>query len=345
MVDTVKYKPHLDVTDLFLLAQFDGRKADYNIPEYALDDYGRDYTERVAQLQADGYLRFAEPKEALQTLTIPKLKEILREHGQKISGNKDELITRITANIAAENFSAKVPQVLVATAAGRRELETRTAYLENRQENYGFLNSEIARLEGTVAPEEILERLFAREISACGTRHDFGSLYIKYFSWRRYLKKRGRTTEALTALLSAVYIKLTGMEDGNSVTDYQSLSYFFTDTCWRELDAERTVLKLSDEKLCALFNQAVKQTAKVTFSYFTVADMQEIILERLRGEENLLEKFAPRRREPQENSPAYTYFQPASLRRPIEISTVGNTASGCLLPCLMIFLTVLALCK
>ena len=85
-------KPRLPVVDLLLLNHFNGRRADYVLPEYLIEEYGRDWSARVNKLLANGYLTFAEPQEALNSLTIPKLKEILREHGQKLSGKKSQLI-------------------------------------------------------------------------------------------------------------------------------------------------------------------------------------------------------------------------------------------------------------
>ena len=69
----------LPVRDLLLLAEFDGRQEGYRIPEYALEDFGHDYPKRLTRLEAGGYLTFAAPQDALKSLTIPKLKEILRE--------------------------------------------------------------------------------------------------------------------------------------------------------------------------------------------------------------------------------------------------------------------------
>ena len=91
-----------------------------------------------------------EPSEALSSLTILKLKEILREHGQKLSGKKSELIARILEHVPLEDLP--LPKVYALIAAACHELDTRSFYIENRQMNYGFMNSELAELESSNAP-------------------------------------------------------------------------------------------------------------------------------------------------------------------------------------------------
>lgn len=335
-------KPRLPVIDLLLLNHFNGRRADYVLPEYLIEEYGRDWSARVNKLLANGYLTFAEPQEALNSLTMPKLKEILREHGQKLSGKKSQLITRIIETVPLE--ALQVPKVYALTAVGRHELDSRSFYIENQQMNYGFMNSELAELEQDTPPDLILEKLFARNILKHSLDKDFAELYLEYFSARKFFKQHGRDDEALTALLKGIYFRLTGMQNGNNVGDYQWLEYCFNEAFWHELDAEKTSRNLSDEDLRQLFTHTVEPQA-VPFSYFDVPTMTDLILDRLHGQEGLLARYAARSRKPNARSRDYVYFAPDTPSEPIIIQSKAAASSGCLLPCLFVLAVVVAFCQ
>ena len=154
-------------------------------------------------------------------------------------------------------------------------------------------------------------------------------MFIKYLSLNVYLKNHGRHEDALKALLSGVYVRLTGMNDNYFINDYAAMSYFFDDPLWRDLDAARTTLNLSDAELIRTFEIAAAQVPKVPFSYFSLDTMKKILLDKLHGQENLLDRYASRRN------------TPPSSERVENIPVLKSGGTGCLLPCL-IFLLILA---
>lgn len=332
----------LPVIDLLLLERFDGRRLDYVIPEYEIDDYGRDYQQRVQHLLAGGWLEVASVQVALKFLPIPQLKEILRANRQKVSGKKDELLTRILENIPPEKYSEQVPRVYSATALGRRELVTRSFYIENKQENYGFLNSELAELEPDNEPEKIFDKLFTRDILKHTLAQDFQSLAATYNLQQTYLKKHGRTDEALVALLNEIYLRLSGMSDGNQVLDYEFLEWVFKDSVWqRELDTYRTTLNLSDNELADKFKSAV--SLQLPFSYFDKPTMCKIILDRLHGQENLHKRYANQRNKhysTNQHSEYPSQNQRVTYALPTKTPTKA-TGAGCLLPCLVVLILII----
>ena len=346
MLEKIKRREPLPVIELLLLDKFNGRRTDYILPAYELDEYGYDWSMRVQKLVRKGYLRIAEPQDALQALTVPELKNILRVNGQKLSGKKAELIARIAKNISAEKYSDQVPKIYSVTEIGRHELETRAFYLENKQMSYGFLNSELANLEKNTAPEMIFEKLFARDFLKHATAQNYHSLANTYERYRIYLKKHGRDEEALTALLSMIYLRLSGMADGNQVLEYHFLSWVFEDALWRrELDGDRTAMNLSDAEIETRF-EAATESMNLPFTYFDKTTVIEIILERLHGQENLFGRYSSRRRLPNENSPAYEYYS-GKRNRSIEVSVSNGPAanSGCFLPCIIFFAIILIVIK
>ena len=299
----------LSITNLLLLNEVDGLQ----------EDYVKENLSRVEELMGAGYLKIAPPEETLNFLTIPQLKEILRSNNQKVSGSKNELIERILSNIAVEKYSTYLPKIYMATEKGRNELETRWAYIENQRGNYGFLNSEIAALEETNSSEAILEKLFVRDIVKHGAAKDFGLLRNKYYDVHRFLKKRGRLVDSVTALLTALYFDFTGMGNNNTVGEYTNLNYAFETSLWSELDKERTALNLTDAELILLFDDAVSAAVKPPFSYFEIDIIKEMILARLHGQQNLLERYKEFSKKPREDSTEYNY---------VELNKSYNSADG-----------------
>ena len=267
----------LPVNELLLLGELDGRV------EVSADT-------RAEKLIAKGYLVI---EKRLDSLTIPELKEILRRNNQKLSGNKAELIKRIVENVPAENYADNLPNTYVATDKGRLELSERYAYIENQKMQYGFLNSEIAELEGKMTSDKILEERFLRDITKHGAAKNYGLLRNTYYNLGQYFRKRGRTEEYLRSLLSVIYYDLSGAGNNNSRCDYATMDCVFETSVWKEIDKARTELNLTDEGLNKLFDEAVEISVKVPFPYFDTSIMKKMILGRLRGETNLLQRYSP----------------------------------------------------
>lgn len=302
----------LSVIDLLLLGEYDGKSADYELPFTKIETYGQDYKRRVENLVASGYLACYSGEDNLNKLNLTTLKEILRSNGQKVSGKKDELVTRIIEKVPAEKYVDGLPKIYTTTAKGCRELSERYAYIENQKMQYGFLNSEISEVEkeGNLSSDAVLEKLFLRDITKHGSARDYGLLRNTYYNLGQYFKKRGRIEEYLRSLLSVIYYDLSGVGNDNSVEDYAAMDWALETSIWTEIDKARTALNYSDEELLKLFDEAVEISVKVPFSYFDVATMKKIILDRLRGEINLLQKYKKfSRRQPKRSS--YSYMENA----------------------------------
>lgn len=315
MLEPLRASELLSVIDLLLLNEYDGKPEGYELSGYKLEEYGRDYRKRVQRLINDGYLKIATPEELLKSLTVPTLKDILRANGQKLSGNKSELISRIVKNVQPEKYAGQIPRLYTATSRGRQELDWRSVYVENQRQQYRFLNSEIAAVEasllakGEYSAGRVFEELFLRDTVKHGAAHDFGMLGSAYYGMSQFLKRHGRQEESVTAMLIMLYLGLSGMGNNNSVEQYEALSWIMDARVWSDLDKARTALNLSDDAVKAKFDDAVKLCAvKPPFAYFSVETMKTIIIDRLHGQMNLLERYRPYRNEPREGNSRYVYY-------------------------------------
>lgn len=316
-------KEKLSVRDLFVLVNFVGREVGETLNEYEIEDCGRDYLDRVDWLIIHGYLTYADPPDALQALTIPELKEILRANGQKLSGKKDDLIARIIETCTDYD----VPKVYAATERGNAELEARDYFFENKRMCYDFLNSEIESAEADCAKP--LLKLFLRDRIKHAAASNFSRLAYTYAKYGKYLRNHGEDDDALRSYLEAIYIRLSGMGDCDSIIAYEDLEATIDDELWRQIDSLRTALNLSDEELAARFYEAQKSTRPLTFSYFTPKEMLALILDKLHGQENLFERYKPQRQIEKRNS----FYK-------VETSS----GSGCLVVVLMVLILIIGGC-
>ena len=73
-----------------------------------------------------GYLKSATTADKLYTLTAPELKNILKEHGLKVTGKKDDLVSRIAGNISASEYSSHVSidECIIRTEKGKEYYDT-----------------------------------------------------------------------------------------------------------------------------------------------------------------------------------------------------------------------------
>lgn len=94
-------------------------------PQFWLEKYAVENPEQVLKsLEQRGFVCVAPIADGLQNMKVPQLKEILRANGLKVSGAKDDLVKRISENIAEETLQTTIKErYYTATELGKKELE------------------------------------------------------------------------------------------------------------------------------------------------------------------------------------------------------------------------------
>lgn len=356
----------LYISDVFLLDYFNQRKTDYELAEYQIETYGSDYKERLSYLYDHGFLTIAGLEETLTALTIPELKNILRTFNLKLSGKKQDLVARIVDTVPSEKIKDSLPKLYALTSKGSQFLLEHKAFIDNKKQGYGFLNNEIFATEkilatrGTLDSDGVFFYLFQRNVVKHGKNKDFDSLKHTYYQLSLWYKKKQDFGEALKNLLASMYLDLSGMGDDNTVYSYRfRMESVFGETMpWQTLDNLITVLKIKESDFPDYFQRAIDYCAIAPpFSYFSAETMINIILDRLRGQENLLERYEQERNIPDEHSSEYDYWnfdKRLNLEVPAvskhseseeelktassSISSQAPVASGCLIPCILLVL-------
>ncbi len=355
----------LSVKDAFLLSLCDGAKKNNPITtKQWLDEIGKDYLQRIDWFMQNGYLTYCESSEALNKMKVSDLKDILKKNGEVLTGKKDELIKRIIEKIPVDHYGDSLEKVYKITDLGKKEIEERSVYIDNKKFGFSFSINEIEEAEklykqkGNNDKTAIMGYLIDNNLNKLSSQKHFGLLRNEYHRLHVYYLKKGKKEKALEALLTTLYLDLSGMENNNGVSKYELLGVFLDTTLWGVLQEQLKDLNIDTNQLQGLFFESTnKCVTKLPFRYFEPNIMFQIMIDRLNGEQNLLEKYARYSNRPDPNNPNYNFvvFNNLSNNMPpsqfnnsnnnMPPSQVNNkvikTSSGCLLPMIAILVAVI----
>ncbi|MBR1727918.1 MAG: 3'-5' exonuclease [Selenomonadaceae bacterium] len=138
---------------------------------------------------------------------------------------------------------------------------------------------------------EQIEKL-KKAIETNANKGDYLIVRKNYLEISKILKKQGDQKEKLRYLLLAIYVDLSGMSDYCVVEEYEKLSRAFKVTIWKEIKNSIQNLKLNDNEIIQLIRETIKKYAiSLPFVYFDIEILIKIIMDKLKDEENLLQKY------------------------------------------------------
>lgn len=277
--------------------------------------YGDTYNEKVLEKLCEkaiekGYMRESNAQEALSTLKVPELKEILREHALPVSGRKKELIERISDNISADNYPPKRPFYVI-TDNGKELVERNKIYTATYLSMFllSAIENEINAIikDGKTPTSELVYLRFCEQRErllinggAWSAVRDINNSVSSFY------EEIGDAEKALAYKFRYIYVKLSGISDGRWV---QSISLSCL-SAWDLRELERLVLcnDYTSEQLKSAFIEAVTPLEKnIPFHYFTTEQCFNMLEGGLQcgtvNGENF-EKFA---RKPDPTSTTYIY--------------------------------------
>lgn len=153
--------------DIYALSLLEGQKGDYKLSEYNWNTlFNVSPAGTIDRLIKNDLLYLTDlPELTLPKLLVPKLKEILKNNGQKTSGKKADLINRILNNVNIETMKENINfQVFALTSTGKDLLQNNasivviTKYFDN--EYITFKNAEIVGVKPNEAdPKKIITKI------------------------------------------------------------------------------------------------------------------------------------------------------------------------------------------
>ena len=122
-IDKVVLDRDLTALEKSFLKYIEGSVADnINLAMYWTYDYGIDYKQTIDLFVSNNYLKISDYQTDLKKYTIPELKKLLKHYNLKLSGNKPDLLKRISDNLTTENlldFFKDGPKYLELTEKGK----------------------------------------------------------------------------------------------------------------------------------------------------------------------------------------------------------------------------------
>lgn len=134
-------------------------KPKYGYPAFWWFEHGiRDVGAALKSLEDRGFIEYASIADSVANFTVPQLKELLKKHGEKVSGRKKELVERVIDNVPEQDIiDAGLVQKYVLTSLGQEELKE-NEYVTYMNKNWTALSLwEMNNILGTGDKSRYLE--------------------------------------------------------------------------------------------------------------------------------------------------------------------------------------------
>lgn len=183
--------------EIRLLSKINNKQNLRDIPHYFSTEYNMDYQNVLNRLFASGYLTFSTLEYNVNKLTLPQLKEFLRQQKISTKGKKSDLVARVLGNFTSDELKT-IPEYFVTTEMGATFLRNNDALLSfyNRfQGKRSWATPEQIIAEQALYPQkngtDILIQILARVIENCSSSSlckDFISDMNILYMWKKKSK-------------------------------------------------------------------------------------------------------------------------------------------------------------
>jgi hypothetical protein len=275
--------------------------------------YGvRDVQAVLASLVQRGFLEIGDLRAALQKQTGASIKEVLKAHGLKQTGKKDELVQRALAEISEDELNRLFPKRTYSlTVSGKAALEEESyvSYIHR----HGIEDLDIWSLNQLIHTEPYMsfrDKLWGylnqRSMKHFSDRN-FGLYRNCRFNMAQFLKEEEKIADSLAMLAEVVFYDLSGATnnfDSQFIEIYADGLFPYENSfattapgiiaaivdCQKELE-------LSDADLTAALVERMSKLS-TPLQLFSVADCAKIVLlERDENKEALKSVYAKAKRE------------------------------------------------
>ena len=119
--------------EIILLAWCSGKNTKKRIPNYFYSSYAVDVATSIDKLLNKNFLEYGNYHEQLNALTVPQLRELLKDNKIKSKGRKKELVQRLLDN---DIYLSNVPEVFKLTDEGEKILEYNEHIVSAHKDKY-----------------------------------------------------------------------------------------------------------------------------------------------------------------------------------------------------------------
>lgn len=318
-----EYKPirNEEIKMAILTDYVDGENANFKPPHYLLSLCNGHINDLLKAAFQKGYIRLSTPQDGLKALHIPELKTILKENGLPVSGKKEILIERIISSLSEEKYSNRVPDLYIATEAGKNLIASNYVFIQFK---YGidpqFCEKifEIKNRLGCGTTKEdyikIYSDIYKSDIRIARRKKNWADLSTLYSNFSAILGDTNYPDhdlkKSLKYLLYSICINLSGMQNENFVHPKKIVMIYPNQI----INFNNLTISIPENKVISEIDKAIeKSLSTLPFSYFSSEGMHTILLDLLNGElEDIsidkIKKYQSLWNTPDPNSTQYTYI-------------------------------------
>lgn len=185
----------------------------------------------INDLITNEYLKHPSNQELLQTLTIKELKEVLKKDGESVTGNKNDLISKIINKEINVPIFNRIEEYYIMSAKGLDFFESHKDYVElHRHQKYRITPREFYEIKKQLLVKnsrysyrDCIWGIFQNRILNYTREKDYLQLYINYENMGDFCYEEGKANVAVTLYLKCVIYELCG------VTFYNEWKWFHDD--------------------------------------------------------------------------------------------------------------------
>lgn len=285
----------LSIKELYILDYFYNRPIEEKVSEYRVSQFGNDYYPLLQKLILNGYLRISNIQDEIYMLIIPELKTILKTKKLKISGRKNELISRIF-----DNFSEKELQIYskgkyyVLTTLGKTIINENEIYILNKDVPYPYpiellktTKDKLKIINPNISDKEILYYITCRETDHLLKEKNYFRLRSHLIYEAETSLKLGYSTNSLISYIQILTLDISGCselskETSNGIQRYERIQLFpiFLTNIRQVIIASNISSDNLNELITKIVNKIINQ---LPFSYFKSENIILIIKEYING--------------------------------------------------------------
>jgi hypothetical protein len=266
-------------------------------------------------------LRISTPRENVKRAGVTELKSCLRSIGEKVSGNKNELISRVlnsSDEIINQYFGDGCFYVL--TDEGQKQIDNNSLFFANDENGYNFTVNELKKLKvdyPNYTDEMIFIFALSSKITQSFTNKKWNNYGLLLRNLCNLLISCEKYHEALMYLWKWLVFNLSGVHGyySGSETCITKLKFLtldskiveYIDTCISSLEIDISEFANFIKTNC------FSKTPIFPFSYYSKENVLNIICDRLNGFEFSTETCKYPHNMPNPNSQEYQYFDELSI--------------------------------
>ncbi len=271
-----------------------------------LNRYGiSDVREILRDLFEKGFIKYASVEETVKHQKVPQIKEFLKNHRLKVTGNKDALIERVLQNVSQDEleqyFTTKYYEL---TELGIQEVKSNQAliYIHNKPLNnidIWVANKWIYENPGIPFEDIVFEKL-DNELKSAVSKKDYGMyLNIVYGAIRFNIEKR-RFEDALREIAHQIYFEVNAARSSQSEWFIKySMKYVFpySTAVWKLSHDVKTILanlkhalELDNDQIIDALSNLVDDI-ELSFEMFDKRECALVAVYDMRNETDKIEKI------------------------------------------------------